>query len=91
MLLIKYIKIKLRGVFQKIQNRKFQRVVKNTNCPLGLLCRRPQIFDVRLSVRCPLVSSFVAISLDHFVDPEMCNIAFKYPIKGGKKRCPSRY
>ena len=54
--------------------------------PEGLLCRRPQIFDVRLSVRRPL--SGVAICLDHFLDPEMCDIALNNPIdrkKEGKK------
>ena len=52
--------------------------------PEGLLCRRPQNFDVRLSVR----YCVVAICLDHFLDPEMCDIALNNPIdrkKEGKK------
>ena len=34
-------------------------------CPLGILCRRPQIFDVRLSV-----CACVPVRMDHFLDPK---------------------
>ena len=42
-------------------------------------------------VRPVFVRPLVAICLDHFLDPEMCNIALKYPIerkKEGKRGVP---
>ena len=51
--------------------------------PEGLLCRRPQNFDVRLSV-----CACVPLRFDHFLDPDMCDIALNITLgrkKDGKK------
>ena len=56
--------------------------------PEGLLCRRPQNFDVRLSDVC---LSDVTLCFDHFLDPKMCDIALNNPDdrkKEGKKGVP---
>ena len=55
--------------------------------PEGLLCRRPQNFDVRLSV-CLSVCASVTLRFDHFLDPDMCDIALNITFdrkKDGKK------
>ena len=55
--------------------------------PEGLLCRRPQNFDVRLSVAAS-VRPCVPLRFDHFLDPDMCDIALNITFdrkKDGKK------
>ena len=55
--------------------------------PEGLLCRRPQNFDVRLFVRA-CVRASVPLRFDHFLDPDMCDIALNITFdrkKDGKK------
>ena len=42
----------------------------NNYCALGLLCRRSQIFYVRLSAR-PSVRASVTLRFDHFLDPDI--------------------
>ena len=59
--------------------------------PEGLLCRRPQILDVRLSVSACVCAS-VTLRFDHFLNPDMCDIALNNSLdrkkEGGKEVSP---
>ena len=50
--------------------------------PEELLWRRPQNFDVRLSVT---PSVYVSLRFDYVLDPDMCDIALNNPTDGKKK------
>ena len=68
-----------------MNSRKLSKINKAAGfLPEGLLCRRPQNFDVRLSV-CLCVSPSVRTHFDHFLDPDMCDIALNNSIDRKKE------